>query len=381
LVSVFEIFYRFLILGFISFGGPIAHLGYFKKTFVDKLKWLDDVRYSKMIALSQFLPGPSSSQVGFSIGLYKGGLFGAISAFIAFTLPSFIALYLLVKYGISSTDNALIVKVIASLKLFAVVIVVDAIFSMYKSFCNSKFTIGIFIVSTIFLIVFNSIFSQIIVLVFSAVLGILFIDNKTDTKDQKSKKTKKIPLVLFFLLLFVLPIISFYSKELEVFKAFYEAGSLVFGGGHVVLPLLENSIGDMVSKDSFILGYSLAQAVPGPMFTIASYLGADIFISSPLKGALIATIAIFLPGFLLILAFYDSFESYTKKANIINAVTAVNAAVVGLLSAVLFSTIIPSAIVSLFDSLIVLIGIFIIRKFKIPILYMILFFIIIGFIR
>jgi len=377
--NIFEIFYRFFTLGFISFGGPIAHLGYFRKEFVEKLNWLDDTSYSKMVALSQFLPGPSSSQVGFTIGLKKGGLLGAITAFFAFTFPSFLLLYLLVTLGISSSENEIVAKIIIGLKLFAVVIVSDAIIGMYKSFCKDSKTIAIFIFATITLIIFDGVIAQMIILSLTGILGLLFIKNEKNTEETTLHKTKKLPLILFFILLFIVPFFSYLSLYIDVFSSFYQAGALVFGGGHVVLPLLENSVGDMVSNESFLIGYSLAQAVPGPMFTIASYLGADIFSNNPFLGAVVATLAIFLPGFLLILAFYESFESYSKKAKILSIITALNAAVVGLLASVLFTTVLPSGLVNIYDIVVIGVALYLMRRFKIPILLMITIFIGYGF--
>lgn len=380
MANIFEIFYRFLFLGFVSFGGPMAHLGYFRKTFVEKLKWLDEASYAKLVALSQFLPGPSSSQVGFSIGLKTGGLAGGIAAFIAFTFPSFLILYLLAAFNISQSDNTVINGVTAGLKLFAVVIVADAAIGMFKSFCKDKVSIVIFILATLILLLFSGIFIQIAVLIAASVFGIIFIKNKPDIESEKTKtkRIKLIPFGLFLLLLFILPFLAGFNEIIKVFTAFYEAGSLVFGGGHVVLPLLEQSLGNMITNESFLMGYSLAQAVPGPMFTIASYLGADILDSSPLLGALIATIAIFLPGFLLILSFWDSFESYTQKGRVLNAIAGVNAAVVGLLTAVLIDTVIPGGVHSYLDFAFAAIGLYLFRKFKISVLYMIAVYILMG---
>jgi chromate transporter len=376
--NLFEIFYRFLFLGFISFGGPMAHIGYFRKTFVEKLKWLDEATFAKFVALSQFLPGPSSSQVGFSIGLKQGGIAGSIAAFIAFTLPSFLMLYLLATLDISQSDNSIIDGMIAGLKLFAVVIVADAALGMFNSFCKDRVSIIIFILSTLVLLLFHGVLIQIFVLMSAALSGSIFIKSKPYIEYEKTKRIKLSPFVLFLILLLILPLFTASNEILKIFASFYEAGSLVFGGGHVVLPLLEQSLGDMITSESFLVGYSLAQAVPGPMFTIASYLGADILNSSPFFGALIATIAIFLPGFLLILSFLDSFESYTKKGKIVNAIAGVNAAVVGLLAAVLINMVFPSGVHTYIDFAIVVIGFYIFRKFKIPVLYMITLFILIG---
>lgn len=379
--NIFEIFYRFFTLGLISFGGPMAHIGYFRNTFVKQLQWIDETTYSKLLALSNFLPGPSSSQVGFTIGLKRGGVLGAITAFVAFTLPSFILLYFIATFTLTDNENSIIQGAILGLKLFAVVIVADATLSMFKNFCKDKTTIAIFAFASLLLIIFPSAYIQILVLILCAILGKIFIKNTQEEEKVEIKKTKKIPLLIFLFLLFIFPLFINEQIELKLFQAFYEVGSLVFGGGHVVLPLLEQNLASYVSKEEFLVAYSLAQAVPGPMFTIASYLGADILKQSAFLGALITTIAIFLPGFLLILAFYESFESYSKKASVRSILAGVNAAVVGLLFSVLLVSVAPSAIYSIFDVILVLAGLYVIRNYKISILYTILFFIVLGILK
>lgn len=378
--NLIDIFYRFFILGLVSFGGPIAHIAYFKKTFVDKLKWLDDESYSKIVALSQFLPGPSSSQVGFTIGLKRGGIFGGILAFIAFTLPSFLFLYFLWYFGVFQNDNSHINSVIYALKLFAVVVVLDATFGMFKSFCKDKNTIAIFIFASILLILFSSVFNQIFVLILCAILGFLFI--KTENKNkEKIILPNFLILGIFLVLLFLAFSFEFKNELVNLFFDFYKSGSLVFGGGHVVLPLLQESLGNQVFNDTFLIAYSLAQTVSGPMFTIATYLGADIIKDSPFIGALVATFGIFLGGFLLILAFYKSFESFSKNEKLSRIITAINSGVVALLFATLVNTIIPAAIYSVFDVVLVIIGFVLIRYFKINIFYIILGFILIFLIK
>lgn len=378
--NLIDIFYRFFILGLVSFGGPIAHIAYFKKTFVDKLKWLDDESYSKIVALSQFLPGPSSSQVGFTIGLKRGGIFGGILAFIAFTLPSFLFLYFLWYFGVFQNDNSYINSVIYALKLFAVVVVLDATFGMFKSFCKDKNTIAIFIFASILLILFSSIFNQIFVLILCAILGFLFI--KTENKNkEKIILPNFLILGIFLVLLFLAFSFEFKNEFVNLFFDFYKSGSLVFGGGHVVLPLLQESLGNQVFNDTFLIAYSLAQTVSGPMFTIATYLGADIIKDSPFIGALVATFGIFLGGFLLILAFYKSFESFSKNEKLSRIITAINSGVVALLFATLVNTIIPAAIYSVFDVVLVIVGFVLIRYFKINIFYIILGFILIFLIK
>lgn len=378
--NLIDIFYRFFILGLVSFGGPIAHIAYFKKTFVDKLKWLDDESYSKIVALSQFLPGPSSSQVGFTIGLKRGGIFGGVLAFIAFTLPSFLFLYFLWYFGVFQNDNSYINSVIYALKLFAVVVVLDATFGMFKSFCKDKNTIAIFIFASILLILFSSVFNQIFVLILCAILGFLFI--KTENKNkEKIILPNFLILGIFLVLLFLAFSFEFKNELVNLFFDFYKSGSLVFGGGHVVLPLLQESLGNQVFDDTFLIAYSLAQTVSGPMFTIATYLGADIIKDSPFIGALVATFGIFLGGFLLILAFYKSFESFSKNEKLSRIITAINSSVVALLFATLVNTIVPAAIYSVFDVVLVIIGFVLIRYFKINIFYIILGFILIFLIK
>jgi len=369
MLNQLEIFYRFLLLGFVSFGGPVAHIAYFRKAFVDRLKWLDDESYSKIVALSQFLPGPSSSQVGFTIGLKRGGVLGAILAFIGFTLPSFLMLYFLYIYGIFQSENEYIKAVIYALKLFAVVVVLDAILGMFKTFCKDRITIFIFAFSSILLVFFN----QIVVLILSGIIGFMFIKSESKV-SEKIKLPNLYILFLFLALLFLAFAFEYKNELLNLFFDFYKSGSLVFGGGHVVLPLLQENLETKVSNDSFLIAYSLAQTVPGPMFTIATYLGADILKESPFLGAMIATIGIFLGGFLLILCFYKSFESFSKNEKLSRIIKAINASVVALLFATLINTIIPNSVYNLFDALLVLIGFVLIRFLKLNIFYIILIF-------
>ncbi|MBF7070970.1 chromate efflux transporter [Aliarcobacter butzleri] len=373
-----SIFWHFFILGLFSFGGPIAHIGYFRKKFVEELKWLSDEEFSKIVALSQFLPGPSSSQVGFTIGLKKGGIFGAILAFIAFTTPSFLLLYLAATFQNTYENNSVIYALMSGLKLFAVVIVADTTFSMFKTLCKTTLSKIIFIFATLFLIFNQSFLSQILVLVVSAFVALFFIKEK-NTNKIKYEKPYILPLFIFFILLIFLPFISNQDKLLSLFNSFYQVGSLIFGGGHVVLPLIKSNIN--IDENSFLVAYSLSQAVPGPMFTIASYIGVVAFEESPFLGAIIATIAIFLPGFLLILAFYKSFESYSKNSTISKIVTGINASVVAILFSVLVTIVIPSGILNIYDLIFAILGFFVIRRFKISVLLLILFYCGYGFIR
>ena len=366
-----SIFWHFFILGLFSFGGPMAHIGYFRKKFVEELKWLNDEEFSKIVALSQFLPGPSSSQVGFTIGLKKGGIIGAILAFIAFTIPSFLLLYLAATFQNTYENSSVIYALMGGLKLFAVVIVADATYSMFNSLCKSTLSKIIFVFATLFLIFNQSFFAQIIVLVVSGLVAFLFIKEK-NTNKIKYEKPYILPLFIFFILLIFLPFFANTEKLLSLFNSFYQVGSLVFGGGHVVLPLIKSNIN--IDENSFLVAYSLAQAVPGPMFTIASYIGVVAFEEAPFLGAVVSTFAIFLPGFLLILSFYKSFESYSKNPIVSKVVIGINASVVAILFSVLITIVVPSGILNIYDLIFAILGFFVIRKFKISVLLLILFY-------
>lgn len=401
--NIFSIFTHFLYLGCISFGGPAAHLGYFQRYFIEKHQWLDLPTYSRMVALSQFLPGPASSQVGFSLGYHRGGLFGAIAAFLGFTLPSFILLYVLAVLGVHFSESTMFVGVIYGLKLLAVVIVADAVISMSKVFCQSKLTKFIAIAVVAVMVLFGSLYMQMLLLVIAGLLSLLAIklnrngEEQTikvqSTKEQATKENKGeannstqsvlkglgiIPFLLFVFCLLALPLLVNNQPLLTLFNSFYQAGSFVFGGGHVVLPLLQQTITPSLPADTFILGYASAQAVPGPMFTIATFLGANMLVESPLLGAVIATGAIFLPGFLLVLAFQNVWHQVAFKPAVSGFVTGVNAGVVGLLAAAFYQPIALHAIYSLLDVAWVIGGFILLKFYRLPILALVAYFIAVG---
>jgi chromate transporter len=362
MTRVFEVFYQFLILGCISFGGPAAHIGYFQTTFVQKLSWLDQQAYVKLVALSQFLPGPGSSQVGFAIGLRRAGLAGGLAAFIGFTLPSFFLLYLLAIFALDSRDSIMINGVIQGLKQLAVIVVADASLSMFKSFCKDKLSITLMVISTLCFLVFPSLWIQMAVLAMAALAGILL--SRSSDKSQSTLTMlgiKRFPLIAFSVLFVGLPFIN-----AELFASFYQAGSLVFGGGHVVLPLLQQTVGEQISNDQFLTGYAAAQAVPGPMFTLATYLGATLLPAEPLTGALLATFGIFLPGFLLIYGLQNTWETLTQNPKVAGGAAAINAAVVGLLVSALYNPVFVSAVTQPLDLIIVVFGFLALRIMKLP---------------
>jgi len=369
---VVEIFFKFLALGCVSFGGPAAHIGYFRIAFVQKLNWIDNDSYAKLVALSQFLPGPGSSQVGFAIGLRRAGIFGGVAAFLGFTLPSFLLLYLLAVIGLDASDHGVFTGIIVGLKLLAVVVVADACISMFKSFCQDKLSISLAVGATILLLVYPSLWTQMAILIIAGCMGACF--RRTERVEVRSNKRLRISLVPFilFLVIFIgLPLLATNNQILKLFSDFYYAGSLVFGGGHVVLPLLQQSVGDAISTDQFLTGYAAAQAVPGPMFSLATYLGASLLPDNQFLAATVATIAIFSPGFLLILALQNTWESLTNIPSIEGAVAGINAAVVGLLLAALYQPIFVSAVMKPLDMALVILGLFFLRVMSVPIVWLV----------
>jgi len=372
-----EVFWRFLLLGLTSFGGPAAHLGYFQKTFVEEKKWIEQDVYSRLIALSQFLPGPGSSQVGFALGLRRAGLPGGIAAFMGFTLPSFLILYLLAIYG-SHAESGWMVGIIHGLKLLAVIVVADATLNMQRSFCKEPSSLAIAALTAATLLIAPGLWIQMVVLILAASVGLLLHKGQTQ-QECLPVKTRKLPLILFLCLFFALPLLASQSEWISLFSGFYQAGSLVFGGGHVVLPLLQQTVGDAVTPDQFILGYAAAQAIPGPMFTLATFLGAEMMQNLPLIAALIATLGIFLPGFLLVLGLQGSWESLAHGPKVTGAVWGINAAVVGLLLSALYQPVFISSVSSGLDMALVIIGFFVLRTFKPPILLLVTSFAVLGY--
>ncbi|MEZ9230346.1 chromate efflux transporter [Vibrio amylolyticus] len=375
MLSIFKIFFA---LGWISFGGPAAHIGYFRSTFVEKKKWLDDNEYGQIVALSQFLPGPGSSQVGFAIGYKRGGLGGACMAFFGFTLPSILIMLALAALSSQLTDNSVFQSVIHGLKLLAVVVVADAAWGMYKNFCKQTLTVGLCVVTAIALLLLPSISTQIAVLLIAGAIGMRFLANTSEQPSNTPFKPALWPLLLFVGLLFGLPLLSTMAPSIGLFSDFFQAGSLVFGGGHVVLPLLQNIVGDQITPDAFLTGYAAAQAVPGPMFTFATYIGYEMLPGAPLLGAVIATIGVFLPGFLLLLGVLKNWQQLANKPRVAGAISGVNASVVGLLVAALYQPVFTSAVVNALDISLVLIGFFLLKQLKLPIVWMVAFFMLAG---
>ncbi|SET22896.1 chromate efflux transporter [Thalassotalea agarivorans] len=355
------IFWQFFLLGLTSFGGPAAHLGYFHRHFVVKKAWLSEQEYAQLIALSQFLPGPGSSQVGFAIGLQRGGKLGGIAAFLGFTLPSFLimfALALVPTAGVPIVDH-----ITSALKILAAIVVADAVVTMFSSFCKSTVHRITAIIAAIAVLFMPSLITQCAVILIAGMVGF--------ASAQASQKVVLERVKPSYLVLFFLGFVSIFVVSVDIlalFGQFYTAGALVFGGGHVVLPLLQQAL-PTVTTDQFLSAYASAQAVPGPMFTIATYLGAVAFPDAPLLGAVVATFAVFLPGFLLVLAFVSSWQSLAKHAKFAATAASINAAVVGLLLAAFYTPVLLSISTSWLAITIAFVGFILLRRFNIHIMF------------
>ncbi|MGY0217472.1 chromate efflux transporter [Endozoicomonadaceae bacterium StTr2] len=370
---------HFFLLGCTSFGGPAAHIGYFQKTFVEKLQWIDMSAYGRLVALSQFLPGPGSSQVGFALGLQRAGLLGGIAAFVGFTSPSFILLYCLAVFSASFSDNVFFNGVTHGLKLLAVVVVADAVLSMSRSFCKEWRSRLIAVATATVLLLFPGLWTQMLVLLVAAIAG-CFCGRPAQGNLQQNNRpyVSWLPLIIFMLLFVGLPFFVHQSAAASLFPAFYQSGSLVFGGGHVVLPLLQQMLDGNISPDRFLTGYAAAQAVPGPMFSLAAFLGAELTPETALTGALIATAGIFLPGFLLVLGFQQAWQGLAANPRVAGAVWGVNAAVVGLLLAALYQPVFTSAVSGWIDVLLVIAGFIVLNRLKWPVLRVVVIFALTG---
>nr|WP_083255998.1 chromate transporter [Domibacillus iocasae] len=351
--KLMEIFLVSIRLGFTSFGGPVAHLGYFHEEYVRRRKWLDEKSYADLVALCQFLPGPASSQVGIGIGVMRGGVLGGILAFLGFTMPSVIALivFALVLQEVDIADAGWI----HGLKIVAVAVVAHAILGMAGKLAPDLKRKAIVLAVLGIVLLWQTAFTQIGVIVIAGLIGfLLYKDHKIDSSPSfafpLSRTFGGICLVLFFALLVLLPILREATSLnwIALFDSFYRSGALVFGGGHVVLPLLEREFvpAGWLTAEQFLAGYGAAQAVPGPLFTFAAYIGALI---NGWQGGLLATFAIFLPAFLLILGALPFWDTLRRNPNIQGALMGVNAAVVGILIAAFYTPIWTSTIVDAID--------------------------------
>ncbi|OWR28195.1 ChrA protein [Saccharibacillus sp. O23] len=348
-----EIFAVSLKLGLTSFGGPVAHLGYFREEYVRRRKWIDERDYGELVALCQFLPGPASSQVGMGIGMMRGGVAGALLAWAGFTLPS-VALMILFALLLQTFD-ASGAGWIHGLKIAAVAVVAQAVLGMGRSLAPDRTRAAIAVLAACAVLLGQTAFSQISVIAAAAVAGmILYRKTQADSvpglRVPIGKKFAACCLIAFFALLALLPLLRSVvdNEALNLFDGFYRSGALVFGGGHVVLPLLEREVvpTGFVNASDFLSGYAAAQAVPGPLFTFAAYLG---MIGGGWSGALICTVAVFLPAFLLVAGALPFWSRVNRSPGIRAAVKGANAAVVGILLAALYDPVWISAVGSSAD--------------------------------
>lgn len=369
-----ELFIVFLRLGCTSFGGPVAHLAYFREEFVVKKAWLSEQRYATLVAISQTLPGPASSQVGFAIGLSRAGLWGAIFAFLAFTAPTVILLMVFASY-LHWFDSELGQSFIQALSIFAFVVVTQALIGMIKQLCNTTLTSVIACVSFAILVIGHFVYSHILVILIGVLIALLLAPNQLlpERTKEPNANNKQVSiglalLAIFALLLFGLPFVDHYFFDYSA--EFYQAGSLVFGGGHVVLPLLEETIVEqnLVSQDEFLAGYGATQAMPGPMFGFAAYLGYLSSDDYSIVVGLVATIAVFLPGFLLLGAALSNLNYIDSKPYLKKGLIGANASVVGLLGATLYDPIYTHAILSNIDLAIAAIAFTLLIRIKLPVL-------------
>ncbi len=368
-----EVFFVFLKLGLTSFGGPIAHLGYFRDEIVVRRKWIDEAGYADLVALCQFLPGPASSQVGFSLGLLRGGPLGALAAWCAFTLPSAIALVLFAM-GASAFAGPIGSGLIHGLKLVAVAVVAQAVWGMARTLTPDRSRAAIAIAAVFIVVFVAGSAGQVLAIVAGGLAGLWLCRDASALPPNSlvfrvSRAVGVASLLLFFALLVGLPLLAVVTNDqgVRLFDAFYRAGALVFGGGHVVLPLLEAEVvrTGWVAPDAFLAGYGVAQAVPGPLFTFAAYLGAALNVApNGLAGAAICLVAIFVPGLLLVLGMLPFWNAVRGRPQAQAAMRGANAAVVGILTAALYNPVWTSAVVSPRDFAVALAGFLLLTVWK-----------------
>jgi chromate transporter len=375
--SLREIFLAFLRLGLASFGGPIAHLGYFRSEFVVRRRWLDDKAYGDLVALCQFLPGPASSQVCFSLGLLRGnGLLGGVAASLAFTLPSALVLFAFAM-GSGALTGPAAAGALHGLKLVAVAVVAQAIWGMARTLTPDREHAAIALAAVAMVIFIGGSVGQLAAIILGAVAGPWLGRNGTGVTGHAalafpvSRRGGAIALAIFAGLLALMPLLAELSGigAIKLFDAFYRSGALVFGGGHVVLPLLRAAVVQpgWVSNETFLSGYGLAQAVPGPLFTFSAYLGA---LASPAPnawvGASIALAAIFLPGLLLVYGTLPFWDALRRRPIARAVLSGTNAAVVGILGAALYNPLWTSAVLDPGDFVLALAGFLLLTVWRIP---------------
>ena len=375
--SAGEVFWAFLRLGLTSFGGPIAHLGYFRDDLVARRRWMSDKAYADLVALCQFLPGPASSQVGFAMGLHRAGPLGALAAFLAFTLPSAI-LMVAFAFGAALFEGVIGAGLLTGLKIVAVAIVAQAVWGMAKTLTPDARRASIAVVAAVVALLLAGSIGQVLAIVLGAVAGLLLCRSAPagigDTGLMRfpvSRTAGVVSLVAFVVILLGMPILAALSSNgaVSLFDTFYRAGALVFGGGHVVLPLLQAGVVETgwVSPEQFLAGYGAVQAMPGPLFTFSAYLGTLSSVGpGGVLGAAIALVAIFLPGFLVlvgVLPFWNALRGRTWMQSLMRGA---NAAVGGILGAALYDPLFTTGIVGVGSFSLALVCFVLLIAWKLP---------------
>jgi chromate transporter len=376
--SPFEVLRAFARLGVSSFGGPIAHLGYFRAEFVERRHWLDERAYADLVALCQFLPGPASSQVGFSLGLIRAGYLGGLAAWLGFTLPSAVVLVAF-AYGASALTGPLGAGLLHGLKLVAVAIVAQAVLGMARTLTPDKPRASTAVLALMVMAISPGSLAQIGAIVVGGLAGVVFCRGETQEAPEPADFPISRRMGLLFLGLYTLLLMLSFAPArddaLALFSAFYRSGALVFGGGHVVLPLLRSAVvaPGWVSDGAFLAGYGAAQAVPGPLFTFAAYLGAVAHVPpGGVAGAALALVAIFIPGLLALMAALPFWRNLSGRRSARAAMAGINAAVVGLLGAALYNPVFVSAVESPIDFAIAAAGFVLLIVWRAPPLIVVL---------
>ncbi len=374
-MNFIECFLVALRLGFTSFGGPVAHLGYFREAYVDRLKWLSDEKYAELLAICQFMPGPGSSQLGAAIGHHRAGWLGGLGAWLGFTLPSAVMLILLAS-NLETLNGWVGSGWIHGLKVVAVAVVAIAIHGMGKSLCPDMKTLLIALLVAATLIIFPVGWLQpLLIICFGVVGAILFSEEKSIDEDTP-KEVKKFPLysviglALFVVAIVTMSLVQVQGSDTLMCRGLIKTGSLVFGGGHVVLPLLEaETVGrGLMGQSEFLAGYGAAQAVPGPMFTLSAYLGAQLpLFGNAWLGGFVAVICIFLPGMILLALGMPLWNTFKNNQKVRGGLKGANAAVVGLLIAALVHIIRQGALTNWIDIVLAIAFMGVLLNKKIPV--------------
>jgi chromate transporter len=373
--SALEVLLTFLKLGVTSFGGPVAHIGYFREEIVVRRRWVDDAAYTDLVALCQFLPGPASSQVGFALGLIRAGYWGGLAAWAGFTLPSTV-LMVAFAFGAGAIRGAVGAGLLHGLKLVAVAIVAQAVWGMARTLCPDRQRAAIAAIAAVLILSGGSSLIQLVAIGSGGILGLWLCRTPSAAPmgtlgAPVSRGIGILSLSLFFGLLACLPLLVRLgvAQGIALFDAFYRTGALVFGGGHVVLPLLRDAVvtPGWVNDNSFLAGYGAAQAIPGPLFTFAAYLGA-IVTPQPngIVGATLALVGIFLPGILILIGTLPFWDTFRSRIGAQAAMRGINAAVVGLLGAALYTPVWTSSVHNPADVSVAIIGFVLLTAWRTP---------------